>query len=96
MLEKLYLAFCNRLRIRPLTYQYRDLWHRYELLAQLQWFFFGIGMWLVAGIDFSRWQQLGIYWAVYLWGYFNGHFFFGTPYIAGQTAPTDDEMEAGG
>jgi len=64
---------------RPWTYIYRDVWHRYEWVVQLEWAAIG-----AAVLYFHGWPGLGLFWAAYTWGYLNGHFFWGTRYKEGQ------------
>ncbi|GAI04367.1 unnamed protein product [marine sediment metagenome] len=69
---------------RPWTFLYRDIWHKLEWFPQMQWAATGIIAELIR-------QQLGYPWwvhfiwvGVYTYGYINGHFFFGKPYIPNQ------------
>lgn len=64
---------------RPWTFITRDVWHHYEYIMQMAWFFIGIGVYHY----FGWW---GVLWFVlaYSFGYINGHFFWGQPYIPWQ------------
>lgn len=91
-IEECYIAICRRLGIRPITYIYRDCWRRYEILGQLQWFWIGVISLLIIQHYSLGMIWLGVEWGIYFWGYLNGHFFFGTKIVDGQTQPTEDEM----
>ena len=68
---------------RPWTFIYRDLWHKYEILMQAQWFWTAIlVLWLV-GVSIPVMAMLK-FWAIYTLGYIMGHFFWGTPYKENQ------------
>lgn len=75
---------------RPWTYICRDIWHKYELVPQAAWFWAGTGVTFFCNNDI---RLIALAWFAYMWGYFNGHFFFGTPYIPNQQAPTEAELE---
>ena len=68
---------------RPWTYIYRDIWHTYEILMQAQWFWAAILVLWLLGISIPL-KELLVGWVIYTFGYINGHFFWGTPYRAGQ------------
>lgn len=80
---------------RPWTYIYRDIWHRYEIVVQTQWFFFGVlALYAAEHWLYMPWGRVClIFWVVYFLGYLNGHFFWGRRYIPGQT--TDKAISAG-
>ena len=71
---------------RPWTFIYRDIWHTYEYFPQAQWFFTGVAIyWLAEHWLAIPWKEaVLIFWAVYTYGYINGHFFWGTRYIEGE------------
>lgn len=64
---------------RPWTYIGRDIYHETEWLMQVVWF----GLGVVVGFFFG-WKAALIFWAIYTFGYINGHFFWGTSWIKGQ------------
>ncbi len=68
---------------RPWTYIYRDLWHNVEILMQAQWFWSAVLVLWLLGISIPL-KQLGIFWGIYIFGYIQGHFFWGRKYIPGQ------------
>ena len=64
---------------RPWTYIWRDIYHEAEWLIQLIWFATGAIVAIYLG-----WKLALIAWGVYTYGYINGHFFWGTPWIKRQ------------
>lgn len=83
---------------RPWTYIYRDIWHRYEIVVQAQWFFLGVLSLYAA----EHWLNLPwhvvclIFWVIYTLGYINGHFFWGRRYIPGQMGDNKAISKRGG
>jgi len=75
----IYSKICGSIGIRPITFIIRDLWHEAEWLLQTIWFFLGV----TAGIYWG-WKVTLILWAVYSFGYINGHLFWGKKWIKGQ------------
>ena len=75
----LYKELWSRIGGRPWTYIIRDIWDETEWLMQGMWFFMGI----FVGIYFD-WRLALIAWAVYTFGYVNGHLFWGTSKLRGQ------------
>lgn len=75
MLSRFYKWLYTRLGGKPWTDIWRDIWHQYEWFMQTLWF----GTGLIVGIFFS-WKLALVIWAVYTYGYLNGHFFWGTPW----------------
>jgi hypothetical protein len=76
----LYKWLWSRIGGRPWTYIYRDIWHKYEILMQAQWFWTAVlVLWLLGQSIPLAWLLVG--WAVYTDGYINGHFFWGTSYV---------------
>ena len=68
---------------RPWTFIYRDIWHRFEIFPQLQWFWTAVLIiWLLGGSIPLAFLLCG--WGVYIFGYINGHFFWGKEYIPDQ------------
>ncbi len=68
---------------RPWTYIYRDLWHRFEILMQAQWFWTAVLVLWLLDVNIPI-HELLIVWAIYLFGFIMGHFFWGTDWIPGQ------------
>ncbi len=68
---------------RPWTFIYRDLWHTVEILGQVQWFWTAVLVFWLIGVDIPI-KLLGVLWGVYILGYINGHFFWGTNWKQGQ------------
>ena len=68
---------------RPWTYIYRDLWHTYEILMQVQWFWIAVLVLWLLGVSVPL-KDLLIFWAIYTFGYINGHFFWGRDWIPNQ------------
>jgi hypothetical protein len=66
---------------RPWTYIYRDIYRKYEIFIQSQWFFTGLAIFYFFG-----WQGVMLFWIFYTFGYINGHFFWGTKIVEGQKA----------
>jgi len=89
-LAEWYEGLWSRCGGRPWTYIMRDIWHRYELIPQAVWFWAGVGVtfWCRGNI-----LLITLAWLAYMWGYLNGHCFFGTPYVPDQQAPTTMELE---
>jgi len=68
---------------RPWTFIYRDIWHRFEILMQLQWFWTAILVLHLLGTDIPI-KPILIGWVIYLFGFIMGHFFWGRKYIPDQ------------
>ena len=68
---------------RPWTFIYRDAWHSVEILMQVQWFWTAVLVLWLLGVDIPL-RELLIGWAIYIFGYIQGHFFWGKKYISGQ------------
>ena len=68
---------------RPWTYIYRDLWHNVEILMQCQWFWTAILVLWLLGVSIPL-RELLIGWVIYIFGYVQGHFFWGKDYIPNQ------------
>ena len=64
---------------RPWTYIWRDIYHLTPIVIQLLWFFIGVTIYIWMG-----WRGALIFWCIYLFGYLEGHFHWGTKYIPGQ------------
>ena len=64
---------------RPWTYIYRDIWHKVEILMQIQWFWTAVLVLWLLDVDIPI-KKLLMYWAVYIFGYIQGHFFWGAKY----------------
>ena len=76
----LYKWLWSKIGGRPWTYIWRDIYHEAEWLIQAIWFWSGI-----AAYYFTQDLLLiSILWLVYTYGYINGHFFWGTPWIKRQ------------
>ena len=58
---------------RPFTHVMRSLWRQAEILMQVIWFWTGVAI----GITFG-WQMALIATLIYLYGFVNGHYFWGT------------------
>ena len=69
---------------RPWTFIYRDIWHKFELFPQLQWLATGIGAESIRQYLYLPWWILFIWVSIYIYGYINGHFFWGKKYIENQ------------
>ena len=78
-MSNLYKWLWSHIGGRPWTYIWRDIYHEAEWLIQTVWFATGVAV----GIYFS-WKLALIMWAIYTYGYINGHFFWGTPWIKRQ------------
>lgn len=50
---------------------------------QTLWFFGGVAVGVYLCSEFG-WKIVGIAWAIYTFGYINGHFHWGTKWIKGQ------------
>ena len=79
----IYKALWSRIGGRPWTFIYRDLWHTYEILMQAQWFWTAVLIIWLLGVSIPL-QELLIGWAIYIFGYIMGHFFWGKKWIEGQ------------
>jgi len=79
----LYKELWSRIGGRPWTYIYRDIYRKYEWCIQLQWFWTGILVLWLLDCDIPTAKVL-ILWAVYTFGYINGHFFWGTKIVENQ------------
>lgn len=75
----LYKMLWSKIGGRPWTYIWRDLWHQAEVLMQSLWFFIGVAV----GVYFG-WELALIAWGIYIFGFINGHFFWGTRWTKGQ------------
>ena len=64
---------------RPWTFFIRDLWNEAEWVMQTFWVAVGV----ILGYFFN-WEVIVIAWAIYTFGYVNGHLFWGTKWIKGQ------------
>ena len=64
---------------RQWTYIWRDVYHLAPYAIQALWFFIGVAIFIWYG-----WLGVGVFWAIYTFGYIEGHFHFGTPWIKGQ------------
>ena len=73
----------SRIGGRPWTYIYRDIWHKYEILMQAQWFWTAILIVWILGCNIPLAELLTL-WGVYTFGYIMGHFFWGSKYIQNQ------------
>jgi len=79
----IYKALWSRIGGRPWTFIYRDLWHTYEILMQAQWFWTAVLIIWLLGVSIPL-QELLIGWAIYIFGYIMGHFFWGRKWIPNQ------------
>jgi len=75
----LYKMLWSRIGGRPWTYIWRGIYHTAPIVIQVLWFFIGLAIYLWGG-----WLGVGIFWAIYTFGFIEGHFHWGTRYIAGQ------------
>jgi len=64
---------------RPWTFITRDIWHQFEYIMQVAWFFIGIGVYIWIG-----WFGVLLFITFYTFGYINGHFFWGKQHIPNQ------------
>jgi len=64
---------------RPWTHIWRDIYHMAPLVIQVLWFFIGVAIFIWQG-----WIGVGIFWAIYAFGFLEGHFHWGTKWIKGQ------------
>ena len=64
---------------RPWTYIWRDIYHTAPIVIQALWFFIGVVIFLWQG-----WLGAGIFWSIYVFGFLEGHFHWGTKWIKGQ------------
>lgn len=64
---------------RPWTYIWRDIYHTAPVVIQCLWFFIGVGVY-----HFLGWWGVLAWWCIYLFGYLEGHFHWGTKHIPGQ------------
>ncbi len=64
---------------RPWTFITRDIWHQFEYIMQMAWFFIGIGIYIWIG-----WFGVLLFIIFYTLGYINGHFFWGKKYMPWQ------------
>jgi len=64
---------------RPWTWITQDVWHQFEYIMQVAWFFIGIGIFIWQG-----WFGVLLFFMFYTFGYINGHFFWGKKYIPNQ------------
>ncbi len=74
-----YRELWSRIGGRPWTYILRDLWHQWEWVPQLWWFLLGFSV-----AQFTDWRGVAIAWAIYTYGYLNGHIHWGTRYKPDQ------------
>lgn len=64
---------------RPWTFILRDIWHKAEIIPQMFWLITGAICYGAGG-----WRAIGIFVAVYAYGYLQGHLKWGKPYIPNQ------------
>ncbi len=77
-----YKFLWSRLGGRPWTYISRDIYHKFEYVVLVSLFVAGF---LVGHCDLVNWKWLGILMGTYTLGFIHGHFFWGQPYVPGQT-----------
>ena len=70
---------------RPWTYIWRDIYHTAPIVIQVLWFFVGVGVYQWIG-----WWGVGVFWAIYVFGFLEGHFFWGKAYKEGQQTQGED------
>ena len=75
----LYKRLWSKIGGRPWTYIWRDLWTQAEIMMQFLWFFTGIGIFIWLG-----WFGVLVWGIGYIYGFINGHFFWGTKHVKGQ------------
>jgi len=75
----LYKELWSRIGGRMWTYIWRDIYHTAPIIIQLLWFSIGCLIY-----HFWGWGGVKIFWVVYLFGFLEGHFHWGTKYIKGQ------------
>ena len=75
----LYKELWSRIGGRPWTFIWRDIYHTVPIVIQVLWFFIGLMMYVWLG-----WLGVGIFWLIYVFGFLEGHFHWGTRYISGQ------------
>jgi len=84
MAINIYKALWARIGGRKWTWIIRDVWHEAEWVMQTIWFGLGVlACWLGISFNLPLWT-LAILWAVYTFGYLNGHLFWGKKWIKGQ------------
>ena len=64
---------------RPWTYIWRDIYHTAPIVIQVLWFFVGVAVYHLLG-----WWGVGVFWAIYAFGFIEGHFHWGKKWIHGQ------------
>lgn len=82
-LPKFYEMLWTRIGGRPWTFIWQDVWHKYEFIPQSVFFWLGVLIAWLSGIDIG-FTKIMIIFLAYGWGYLNGHFHFGKPYIPNQ------------
>lgn len=77
-IESFYKKLWSAIGGRPWTLILRDIYHKYEIVPQLVWCWFGIGSaCIVFKFNLPIWI-LAVAWGVYLFGYLNGHLHWGS------------------
>lgn len=74
-----YKWWWSRFGGRPWTFILRDVWHKFEIVPQLWWLMKGAIIYKYFG-----WAGIGVFIAIYLYGYLQGHLKWGKPYQEGQ------------
>ena len=69
----------SRIGGRQWTHIWRDVYHLAPIVIQILWFLIG-----ATCIYNFGWVGAGVFWGIYLFGYLEGHFHWGTPWIKGQ------------
>lgn len=73
-----YKELWSRIGGRPWTYIWRDIYHTTPVLIQALWFSLGaLATWLLLTNEWALWW-LAVVWGLYLFGFLQGHFHWGT------------------
>lgn len=84
-MSNLYRWLWTKIGKRPWTFITRDIWHQFEYIMQIVWFFAGIGVYIWIG-----WFGVLLFFIFYTIGYINGHFFWGKEWQEGQGGKIDE------
>lgn len=68
---------------RPWTFISRDFWNSAEIVMQALWFWTAILILHLLGVSIPV-KTLLVGWAIYTYGYVNGHIFWGTDWKKGE------------
>ena len=76
-----YKFLWSRIGGRKWTHIWRDIYHTAPVIIQTLWFLMGVLVYSQFG-----WYGVGVFWAIYLFGFLEGHFHWGKKWIKGQGA----------